>query len=153
MSKLAESVSQATKDAMRAKDSAKLATLRLLQAAFKQVVIDNGLEELTDVSAMMVIEKLLKQRREAITTYQDAGRTDLAEKEQAEAALLSSFLPEPLSDVEVSTIVTGTITELGVNNMRDMGKLMEALRPKLQGRADMAKVSALVKTTLASQSS
>ncbi len=144
---LKERIQQATKDAMRAKDKARLATLRMVNAAIKQREVDERIE-LNDAQVLAVLEKMLKQRREAAEQYRQAGREELAAREEAEMALIQEFLPEPLSEDELDTLITQAIDETGAQGIRDMGKVMGTLRPKIQGRADMGQVSAKIKARL-----
>ena len=132
---------------MRARDSARLSTLRLLLAAIKQREVDERIE-LDDAAVLSVIEKMLKQRRESIAQFESAARTDLADAEKAEVQVLSGYLPAQLSDAELEKAVDSVISETGAASPKDMGKVMAALKPRLAGRADMGKVSALVKSKL-----
>jgi uncharacterized protein YqeY len=121
--------------------------VRLLLAAMKQKEVDERVE-LTDADVLSIIEKMLKQRRESITQYESAGRTDLAEIEKFESGVLSHYLPQQLGDAEVAEAVAAAIAESGAAGVKDMGKVMALLKPRLAGRADMAKVSGLVKSRL-----
>ncbi len=144
---LKDRIQEATKDAMRAKDKARLATLRMINAAIKQREVDERIE-LGDDQILAVLEKMLKQRREAVEQYRKAGREDLAAKEEAEMALIQEFLPEPLSEDELDALIQTAIEETGAQSIRDMGKVMARLRPQVQGRADMSQVSAKIKARL-----
>ena len=144
---LKDRIQEATKDAMRAKDKARLATLRMINAAIKQREVDERIE-LGDDQILAVLEKMLKQRREALEQYRKAGREDLAAKEEAEMALIQEFLPEPLSEDELDALIQTAIEETGAQSIRDMGKVMARLRPQVQGRADMSQVSAKIKARL-----
>jgi len=135
------------KAAMRAKDAARLSAIRLLLAGIKQREVDER-KELGDAEVTAVIEKMIKQRRESIAQYEKAARQDLAEVEKFELGVLSAYLPQQMSDAEIEQQVQKAIAESGASGVKDMGKVMAALKPKLAGRADMAKVSALVKTKL-----
>ncbi len=139
------------KSAMRAKDTARLGTIRLLLAAIKQREIDERIE-LDDVAVGSIVEKLIKQRKDSISQFQAAGRDDLVSAEQAELVVLQAYLPEQLSavEVEVEAAVVAAITESGAASARDMGKVMGLLKSRLAGRADMGQVSALIKSRLAS---
>ena len=137
------------KSAMRAKDTARLGTIRLLLAAIKQREIDERIE-LDDVAVGSIVEKLIKQRKDSISQFQAAGRDDLVSVEQAELVVLQAYLPEQLSAVEVEDAVVAAITESGAVSARDMGKVMGLLKSRLAGRADMGQVSALIKSRLAS---
>jgi len=135
------------KAAMRAKDSARLSTVRLLLAAMKQKEVDDRIE-LTDPDVVGIIEKMIKQRRESIAQFEKAARRDLADKEKAEIEVLSGYLPQKLSDAEVAQAVAAAIAESGASGIKDMGRVMALLKPRLAGRADMGGVSSLVKTKL-----
>jgi uncharacterized protein YqeY len=135
------------KAAMRARESARLSTIRLLLAAIKQREVDERIE-LDDAAVLSVIEKMIKQRRESIAQYEKAARNDLADVEKAELQVLSGYLPAQMSDADVEQAVRAAIAETGASGVKDMGKVMAALKPKLAGKADMGKVSALVKSRL-----
>ncbi|MEJ5211722.1 MAG: GatB/YqeY domain-containing protein [Burkholderiales bacterium] len=144
---LKDRITEDMKQAMRAKDSARLSALRLLLAAIKQREVDERVS-LDDAQVIAVVEKMIKQRRESIAQYEKGGRQDLADAEKFEIGVLQAYLPQPLSDAEVETIINAAIAETGARAMADMGKVMNLVRPKLAGRADMGKVSALVKARL-----
>jgi uncharacterized protein len=135
------------KAAMRAKDSARLSTIRLLLAAIKQREVDERIE-LDDAAVVGVIEKMLKQRRESIAQYEKASRTDLADVEKAEVQVLNAYLPAQMGDAEIQKQIDSAISETGATSAKDMGKVMAALKARLAGKADMGKVSALVKAKL-----
>lgn len=135
------------KTAMRGGDKLGLITLRMLSAAIKQREIDERVV-LDDTQVLAVVEKLIKQRREAATQYEAGNRPDLAAKELAEIALLQAYLPEPLSESELDALIEGALAETGAASIKDMGRIMAALKPAIQGRADMAIVSARVKGRL-----
>ncbi|MEJ2460647.1 MAG: GatB/YqeY domain-containing protein [Candidatus Thiodiazotropha sp.] len=135
------------KAAMKAKEKARLATLRLISAAIKQREVDER-TELSDEQVLAVLEKMIKQRRDSISQYQNAGRQELAEQEMSEIAIIEAYMPEGLSDEEVTALIEAAVNESGAGSIRDMGKVMGLLKPKLQGRADMGKVSGLVKQKL-----
>jgi uncharacterized protein YqeY len=135
------------KAAMKAKEKARLATLRLISAAIKQREVDER-TELDDTQVLAVLEKMIKQRRDSIAQYQSAGRQELAEQEQSEIAIIEAYMPEGLSDEEIAAMIEAAISETGAASMRDMGKVMGLLKPKMQGRADIGKVSGLVKQKL-----
>ena len=137
------------KAAMRAKETARLGTIRLLLAAIKQKEVDERIE-LDDAAVSSIVEKLIKQRKDSISQFQAAGRDDLVAAEQAELAVLQAYLPEQLSAAEVEAAVVAAIAESGASSTKDMGKVMGLLKPRLAGRADMGQVSALIKTRLAS---
>ena len=135
------------KTAMRAKDSARLSTIRLLLSGIKQREVDER-KELTDADVVAVIEKMIKQRRESITQYEKASRQDLVDAEKFELEVLSGYLPQQLGDAELQQEVQKAIGETGASGIRDMGKVMALLKARLAGRADMGKLSNLVKTKL-----
>lgn len=134
-------------DAMRAKDPAKLGALRLLSAAIQRREVDERIT-LDDTQVTSVIEKLLKQSRESIEQYEKGGRPELAAKERAEAACWQAYMPQPLSDVEIDALIGETIAATAAASVKDMGKVMGALKPKLAGRADMGQVGAKIKAKL-----
>ncbi|HEY8027822.1 MAG TPA: GatB/YqeY domain-containing protein [Burkholderiaceae bacterium] len=135
------------KTAMRAKETARLATIRLLLAAMKQREVDERIE-LTDTDILTIIEKMIKQRKDSITQYEAGARQDLADIEKAEMAILATYMPAALSDAEVQAEVDAAMAETGAAGMQDMGKVVAILKGKLAGRADMGKVSGLVKAAL-----
>ena len=132
---------------MRAKDSARLSAIRLILAAIKQKEVDERVE-LTDPDVVGILEKMMKQRRESIAQFEKAARTDLADAEKFELGVLSGYLPQQLSDSQVQEEIAKAISEAGASGVKDMGKVMAALKSRLAGRADMGKVSALVKAKL-----
>ena len=134
---------------MRAKDAARLSTIRLLLAAIKQREVDERIE-LDDAAVLGVIDKMIKQRRESIAQFEKAARKDLVDAENAEIQLLSGYLPAQMSDAELAQAVSAAIAESGASGVKDMGKVMALLKPRLAGKADMGKVSSLVKTKLSS---
>jgi uncharacterized protein len=144
---LKERIQEDMKAAMRAREPARLSAIRLLLAALKQKEVDERVA-LDDAAVLGVVEKLIKQRRESIAQYTKAGRTDLAEAENFEIGVLSAYLPQPLSEAEVAQAIEAAIAEAGAAGVKDMGKVMAALKARLAGRADMGKVSALVRTRL-----
>ncbi len=135
------------KDAMRAREMDRVAVIRSVQAAIKQIEID-GQTSLDDAGVLAVLEKQLKQRRESISAYTAAGRQDLADREQAEIDVIAGFLPQPLTDAELDALISDAIAAQGASSIRDMGKVMNALRPQIAGRADAAAVSARIKARL-----
>ena len=147
MSALKARLSDAMKDAMRAKDSARLGVLRMALAALKQIEVDERVE-LDDARVLAVLEKLIKQRRESVAAYQGAGREDLAATERAEIAVLEEFLPARLTDGELDALIAAAMADAGATTARDMGKVMNLLRPQITGRADGADVSKRVKARL-----
>lgn len=145
---LKERITEDMKTAMRAKEAAKLAAIRLLLAAIKQKEVDERIT-LDDNTITTVIDKMLKQRRDSITQYENAGRQDLADAEKFEAELLTAYMPAGLSADEIAATVTEAVATTGASSPGDMGKIMAILKPKLAGRADMTEVSKLVKAALA----
>ncbi|MEA5098664.1 MAG: GatB/YqeY domain-containing protein [Burkholderiaceae bacterium] len=143
---LKERITEDMKAAMRAKDTQKLGTIRMLTAAMKQKEVDERIE-LTDAHVVAIIERMIKQRKDSISQFEAGGRQDLADNEKAEMAVLSGYMPAGLSDAEIAAEVAAATA--GATGPQDMGKVMGALKQKLAGRADMTKVSALVKATLA----
>lgn len=135
------------KAAMRGGEKLRLGTIRMLMAAIKQREVDDR-REMADADVLQIVEKLIKQRREAATQFASAGRSELEAKETEEAAILAAYLPAALSDAEVRALIEEAVASTGAAGVRDMGKVMNALRPKLQGRADMSQVSGLVKARL-----
>ena len=132
---------------MRAKDSARLSTIRLILSAIKQREVDERIQ-LADADVLSVIEKMIKQRRESIAQFEKAARNDLAEAEKAEIGVLSAYLPQQMSEAEVQAAVAAAIAESGASSMKDMGKVMALLKTRLAGKADMGKLSALIKARL-----
>lgn len=136
------------KNAMRAKETAKLGTIRLLTAAMKQKEVDERVE-LTDTMVLAIIEKMIKQRKDSISQFEAGGRQDLADIEKAELVVLSAYMPAALSDAEVAAEVAAAVAQVNPTGPQDMGKVMALVKAKLAGRADMTAVSALVKAALA----
>ena len=147
---LKERITEDMKAAMRAGETGKRDAIRLLLAAIKQKEVDERVV-LDDAAVVVVIDKMLKQRRDSITQYDAAGRADLADAERFEADLLTAYMPAGLSDAEVAAAVDAAIAEAGAAGPGDMGKVMAVLKPKLAGRADMSEVSKRVKAALAPQ--
>ncbi|WP_427310611.1 GatB/YqeY domain-containing protein [Cupriavidus sp. H39] len=141
-------ISEDMKTAMRARETERLGTIRLLLAAIKQREVDERVE-LDDTAVLVVVEKLIKQRKDSIAQFQQAGRNDLADKELAEVEVLKVYMPAALSDAEVAAEVEQAVAATGAAGPQDMGKVMGVLKGKLAGRADMTAVSALVKAALA----
>ncbi|MFY2510290.1 GatB/YqeY domain-containing protein [Vibrio pectenicida] len=133
--------------AMKAKEKLRLGAIRLALSAIKQREVDEQIT-LGDDDIIAVLTKMVKQRRDSAAQFESAGRQDLADVEQAEITVLEDFMPQPLSDEEVSVLIESAIADLGAAGMQDMGKVMGVLKPKIQGRADMGKVSGLVRTKL-----
>lgn len=144
---LKERITEDMKAAMRASDKERLSTIRMAQAAIKQREVDERIT-LDDAQVIAVLEKMIKQRRESVAQFEQGGRTDLADKEKAEIALLQAYLPAQLSDAEIDAIIRDAIAATGAASMKDMGKVMGAVKAKAAGRADMGAVSARIKTAL-----
>ncbi|MFC5497968.1 GatB/YqeY domain-containing protein [Caenimonas terrae] len=145
---LKERITEDMKAAMRAKDSERLGTIRLLTAAMKQKEVDERIE-LDDVAVIAIVDKMLKQRKDSIEAFEKAARQDLADKEIAEVKVLQAYLPARLSAEEVAAEVKAIVAELGAKGPGDMGKVMGAVKARLAGKADMGQVSAAVKAALA----
>ena len=144
---LKEQITDDMKAAMRAKDSGRLATIRLLTAAIKQKEVDERID-VSDEQVLAIIEKMIKQRKDSISQFEAGGRQDLADIEKAELAILSAYMPAALSEAEVQAEVAVAVSAVGAAGPQDMGKVMGVLKPKLAGRADMTAVSAMVKAAL-----
>jgi len=144
---LKDKVTEDMKAAMRAKDSARLGTVRLLLAAMKQKEVDERVV-LTDADVLAIIDKMVKQRRESIAQYEKAARADLAAVEKFEIEVLSAYLPQQMGEAQLAQAIAAAVAESGASGVKDMGKVMALLRPRLAGRADMGKVSGLVKAKL-----
>ncbi len=145
---LKDRISDDMKTAMRARDQGRLGAIRMLQAAIRQKEIDERLT-LDDAQVMAIVDKLIKQRRDAIAQFAPAGRTDLVEKEQAEIAVLTAYLPAQADASEIAAAIDQAIAGTGATGAADMGKVMAALKPRLAGRADMSAVSGMVRQRLA----
>jgi uncharacterized protein YqeY len=145
---LKDQITDDMKAAMRAKESERLATIRLLIAEIKRKEVDERIE-LTDTQVLAVVEKMIKQRKDSITQFENGGRQDLADKEKSELTVLSAYMPAGLSDEEIAAEVAAAVAASGAAGPQDMGKVMGILKPKLAGRADMTAVSAQVKKALA----
>jgi len=144
---LKNKITEDMKAAMRAKETSRLGTIRLLLAAMKQKEVDERVE-LGDADVLSIIEKMLKQRRESIAQFEKAGRQDLADIEKAEIAVLSAYLPQQMSEPEVAAAIDAAIQESAAAGPKDMGKVMGLLKSRLAGRTDMGKLSGLVKAKL-----
>lgn len=142
-----EHIQEDMKTAMRNQEKERLATIRLILAALKQREVDERIT-LTDADVYAILDKMVKQRRDSISQFEAGNRPDLAQKEMAELVIIQSYLPSQLSDSEIDALIELAIKETGANSMRDMGKVMAILKPKLQGRADIGAVSAKVKSQL-----
>ncbi len=135
------------KAAMKAGEKERLGALRMIHAAIRQREVDERLE-LDDAATLEVLDKQAKQHRESLEQYRNAGREDLAAREEAELAIIAEYLPEPLSETELDALIEEALSETGATSMKDMGRVMAALKPRAQGRADMGSVSARVKARL-----
>ena len=144
---LEERIAEDMKTAMKAKDTPRLETIRMLRAAIQRKEVDEQID-LDDDGVIGVIEKQIKQARDSIAQFQAGKRTDLADKEQASVDILSQYLPEPLDDAALHALIREAISETGAGTMKDMGKVMARVKPQVQGRADMGRVSAKVKSLL-----
>ena len=147
MSDLKSQLKDAQKAAMRAKDKARLTVIRGMLAAIKRIEVDERIE-LDDARILNVLDKMLKQRRDSISQFEAAGRNDLADQEKYEMGVVQEFLPAQLTLAEIDALIAAAIAATGANSMQDMGKVMGQLKPQLQGRADLGKVSAQIKASL-----
>lgn len=147
MSELKQQITEAMKDAMRAKDKVRLGTVRLILAELKRVEVDERVD-VDDARVLAILDKMNKQRRDSIAQYETAGRDDLAAIEREEMEVIATFLPAALSEAEINALIDTAIADTGAVGMQDMGKVMGVLKPQLQGRADMAAVSKLIKARL-----
>jgi len=138
---------EAQKEAMRAKDKDRLGTIRMMLSEIKRIEVDERID-VADDRILLILDKMLKQRRDSITAFKDAGRDELAAKEQFEIDVIQSFLPKQLDADEIADIVAKAITQSGATGMQDMGKVMGLVKPQVQGRADVGMVSGLVKQQL-----
>lgn len=146
-----EKLTESMKEAMKAKDSRRLSTVRLIQSAVKDRDIANrgaGKDAATDDEILQILQKMVKQREESAKIYEDAGRAELATQEREEIAVLKTFMPEQLSDEKVDEIVAAVVAEIGAEGMKDMGKVMAALRERYAGQMDFAKASGVIKAKL-----
>ena len=140
-------INEDMKSAMRSKDSARLAAIRLLQSAIKQKEVDERID-IADADVLTIIEKMLKQRRDSIDAFKKADRQDLVEKEEFEVSVLIQYMPEPLEEGEIINIINQAIKNLSASSMKDMGAVMSAVKPELSGKANMADVSQKIKSKL-----
>ncbi|MFG1496814.1 GatB/YqeY domain-containing protein [Saccharospirillum sp. HFRX-1] len=147
MSELKHTITEAMKDAMRAKEKARLGTIRLILAELKRIEVDERIE-LDDARVLAVLDKMNKQRRDSIQQFEAANRDDLAAVEREEMEVIATFLPAALSEDEINALVDQAISQTGASGMQDMGKVMGVLKPQLQGRADMGAVSKTIKARL-----
>jgi len=148
MDSLTTRIKDDMKQAMKAKDKARLNVIRMILAAIKQIEVDERIE-LDNTRVIAVLDKMLKQRRESIKQFKEAGRDDLSDIEEAEVEVIQSFLPQALSDEEIDSMVLKTIAETEAKSIKDMGKVMGRLKPQMIGRADMSVVSTVIKEKLA----
>ena len=148
MSSLSARINDDVKAAMKAKDKARLGVLRLITAAIKQREVDERIT-LNDEQVLAVLEKMIKQRKDSIIQYEKAGRDELAQQEAFEIGIIQDYMPEQLSDDEIDALIAEAISSSGAESMKDMGKVMGLLKPKLAGRADMGAVSGKIKAKLA----
>jgi len=132
---------------MRGRDRERVSTLRMILAGIKQKEIDENIE-LDDIQTLAVLDKMVKQHRDSITQYQQGGRTDLVDKETRELSIVQSYLPSPLTDAEIGELLQQAIQETGAKSIQDMGKVMAMLKPRVLGRADMGRISGLVRAKL-----
>ncbi|VAW64090.1 Transamidase GatB domain protein [hydrothermal vent metagenome] len=146
-SSLKKDLTDAMKAAMKGGDKKRLGVIRLILSAIKQIEVDERIE-LDDNRILAVLDKMLKQRRESISQYKNAGRDDLVEQEEYEVGVLKGYLPEELSDAEIEQMIAKAIKDTGASSIKDMGKVMGILKPLMQGRADMGAVSGKIKATL-----
>ncbi|MDP2759589.1 MAG: GatB/YqeY domain-containing protein [Sideroxyarcus sp.] len=144
---LKQQITEDMKTAMRARETARLGAIRLLLAAIKQREVDERIE-LTDADVLSIIDKMLKQRRDSISQYAAAGRQDLVDVEEFEVAVLQTYMPQQMSEAEVATAIKQAVSAAGAGGVQDMGKVMAILKPQLAGRADLGKVSGLVRAQL-----
>ena len=146
-SPLKAQINEAMKAAMRAKEKERLGTIRLVLAEIKKVEVDERIDP-DDVRVTSILDKMVKQRRDSIKQFIDAGRDELAAKEQTEIEVIQEFLPQPLSEEEIASLIEEAIASTGATSMQDMGKVMGLLKPQMAGKADMGKVSGLIKQRL-----
>lgn len=146
-SEIKQRVEDQVKDAMRARDRERLRTLRLITAEFKRIEVDERME-LDDTRVLAILDKMIKQRNDSVEQYKAGGREDLADKETAEVEIIQEFMPDALGDDELESIIGDAIAEAGATSMKDMGNVMNIVRPRVQGRADMGAVSNKVKARL-----
>jgi uncharacterized protein YqeY len=144
MSVLKERIRDDMKASMKSGDKARLGVIRMILAAIKQIEVDERIE-LDDARVLVVLDKMLKQRRESIKLFREANRVDLAEIEESEVLVIQDFLPQALTEAEIDVMVAKAITEVGATSIKDMGAVMALLKPQMQGRADMAVVSSRIK--------
>ena len=146
-SALKDQIQDAMKTAMKSGDKARLAVIRLIMSAIKQVEVDERIE-VDDSRALDILDKMVKQRRESISQFESGGRDDLATREQAEIDIIAEFLPKALSEEEIEDIINSAISQTGAESMKDMGKVMGIVKPRITGRADVGAVSQKIKSLL-----
>ncbi|MCP5017868.1 MAG: GatB/YqeY domain-containing protein [Ketobacter sp.] len=147
MSEIKAKLNDAVKEAMRAKDKARLSTLRLATAALKQIEVDERIE-LDDTRVLAILDKMVKQRKDSVEQFTQGGRDDLAQIELAEIDVLKDFLPQAMDEAEIASVIQAAIADTGAQGMKDMGQVMAIVKPQVQGRADMGAVSKKVKELL-----
>ena len=147
MSELKARITEDMKSAMKAKDKDALKAIRMILGAIKQKEVDDRIE-LDDTQVLAVIQKMVKQRKDSISQFKDAGRTDLVHVEEAELAIINNYMPKQLSEAEIATAVDKAIADTGASSMQDMGKLMGLLKGQLDGKADMGAISSLIRAKL-----
>lgn len=145
---LKQQITEDMKNAMRSGDKPRLGTIRLILAAIKQIEVDERADDLSDERVLACLDKMAKQRRESISQFEKAERQDLADKEKEELGIIQEFLPAALDDKEIADMIAAAISSTGASSIKDMGKVMGKLKPQMQGRADMGKVSGLIKARL-----
>jgi uncharacterized protein YqeY len=145
---LKETITEAMKAAMRAHEKERLTTIRLILSEAKQIEVDERIV-IDDTRMLVILDKMLKQRRDSVSQFQQAGRQDLIDIELAEISIIQSFMPQQLTETEIAQLISDAMTETGATTVKDMGKVMAILKPKMQGRADMAVVGSLIKQQLA----
>ncbi len=144
---LKEQITEAMKDAMRSKEKERLGTIRLILSEVKRIEVDERID-IDDARLLAVLDKMVKQRRDSISQFEQAGRQELADKEQTEIVVIQDFLPQPLSEEELAAMIDDTIASVGAESMKDMGKVMGIIKPQIQGRADAGVVSGMIKAKL-----
>lgn len=147
MSALLAEIKNSMKEAMRAKQKVRLTAIRMLLAQVKQIEVDQRIE-VSDTDVLAILDKMIKQRKDSIEQFESAGRQELADNEKQEIEALQEFMPQALSEAEIASLVDSALAESGAETMRDMGKVMAILKPKMQGRADMGAVSSIIKSRL-----
>lgn len=146
-SEIKTAINQQMKLAMKARDKARLGVIRLIQSEFKRIEVDERIE-LDDNRVLAILDKMVKQRRDSAKQYEEAGRTELSDQEDYEISVISEFLPDPLTEEEIAAMIDDAIESVGASGMQDMGQVMGMLKSRVQGRADVGKVSQRVKAKL-----